>query len=352
MAKKPTNKAFTINGITVKPGERRYIELPLPGLYTHTNIHMPVHVTCGKSSGPVLFISAAVHGDEINGVEIIRRIINSPVIKRLKGTLVAVPVVNVYGFINKSRYLPDRRDLNRSFPGSEKGSMASKLAHLFLNKITRNCDYGIDLHTAAISRDNLPQIRAVLDNDEIKELALAFGAPVVLNAPLREGSLRHASSDHDTKILLYEAGEALRFDEISIRAGVTGINNVMRKIGMLPASRKRIKIEPAIAHSSKWVRAPQSGILRATNPMGHRIKKGDLLGFVSDPFGEAEFEVVAPVSGMVIGRTTLPLVHEGEAIFHIARFGELNEAESVLEHFQSQIDPEDDDQPEQEPIIY
>lgn len=352
MARKPSNKPFILNDITVKPGEQKYIELPLPGLYTQTNIHMPVHVTCGKSKGPVLFISAAVHGDEINGVEIIRRIINSPVIKRLKGTLIAVPVVNVYGFINKSRYLPDRRDLNRSFPGSAKGSMASKLAHLFLNKISQHCDYGIDLHTAAISRDNLPQIRAILDDDETRELALAFGAPVVLSAPLRDGSMREAASRYNTKILLYEAGEALRFDEISIRAGVNGITNVMRKIGMLPASRKRIKMEPAIAHSSKWVRAPHSGILRATNPMGHRIKKGDLLGFVSDPFGEAEFEVVAPVSGMVIGKTTLPLVNEGEAIFHIARFGALGEAESVLEHFQSQIDPEDNGEPEYEPVIY
>jgi predicted deacylase len=354
MARKPTNKAFVLGGITVKPGESRFIELPLPGLYTHTNIHMPVHVSCGKDAGPVLFISAAVHGDEINGVEIIRRIINSPWMKRLKGTLIAVPVVNVYGFINKSRYLPDRRDLNRSFPGSEKGSMASKLAHLFLDKIARHCDYGIDLHTAAISRDNLPQIRAVLDNDEIKELALAFGAPVVLDAPLREGTLRDASSGHDTRILLYEAGEALRFDEISIRAGVNGITNVMRKIGMLSASRKRVKMEPAIAHSSKWVRAPQSGILRATNPMGHRIKKGDLLGFVSDPFGETEFEVIAPVSGMVIGRTTLPLVHEGEAIFHIARFDELGEAESAYESFQSNLDPFEDNIGihNDEPVIY
>jgi hypothetical protein len=354
MARKPTNKAFTLGDTTVNPGEHRYIELPLPGLYTNSNIYMPVHVSCGKMAGPVLFISAAVHGDEINGVEIIRRIINSPMMKRLKGTLVCVPVVNVYGFINKSRYLPDRRDLNRSFPGSEKGSMASKLAYFFINNISRHCDYGIDLHTAAISRDNLPQIRAVLDNDEIRDLALAFGAPVILDAPLREGSMREASASYDTKILLYEAGEALRFDEISIRAGVNGVTNVMRKLGMLPISRKKTKVEPAIAHSSKWVRAPQSGILRSTNPMGQRINKGDTLGFVSDPFGETEVEVKATVSGMVIGRTTLPLVHEGEAIFHIARFDELGEAETVLENFQSHVDPLEDDEglPEDEPVIY
>jgi len=348
------NKAFKIGDITVKPGESTYIELPIPGLYSNSSIHMPVHVICGKEAGPTLFVSAAVHGDEINGVEIIRRLKNSKPVKRLKGTLITVPVVNVYGFINKTRYLPDRRDLNRFFPGSEEGSMASKLAYTFLSNISEQSDYGIDLHTAAIARDNLPQIRAVLDDDEIKDLALAFGAPVVLNAPLREGSLRESAAKTNTKILLYEAGEALRFDEISIRAGVSGIINVMRKIGMLPRSRKRVKLDPAISHSSQWVRASQSGILRATNPMGNRINKGDILGYISDPFGEVEVEIKSPVSGMVIGRATLPLVHEGEAIFHIAIFDELGEAESVYETFQSNVDPEEDDvAPKiEEPVIY
>ncbi len=354
MKRRPRNTPFTLGNVTVKPGESQYVELSLPGLYTHSDINMPVHIMCGKEAGPTMFVSAAIHGDEINGVEIIRRLKNSKGLRRLKGTLVTVPVVNVYGFINKSRYLPDRRDLNRFFPGSETGSMASKLAYVFLNNICHQCDYGIDLHTAAISRDNLPQIRALLDNDEIKALALAFGAPVVLNAPLREGSMRQAVSESGTKVLLYEAGEALRYDEISIRAGVNGIINVMRKIGMLTASRKRVKIAPAIAHSSKWVRAPQSGILRSTNPMGQSIDKGDVLGYVSDPFGEIEQEVLSPVSGMVIGRATLPLVHEGEAIFHIARFDELEEAETVYEEFHSHVDPEDDDiEPYgDEPVIY
>ena len=351
--RKIKNKAFKIGGETIKPGEKKLLELPLPGLYSHSNIHMPVHVMCGREAGPTLFVSAAVHGDEINGVEIIRRLKNSRSVSRLKGTLITVPVVNVYGFINKTRYLPDRRDLNRFFPGSEKGSMASKLAHTFLTNISQQCDYGIDLHTAAISRDNLPQIRAVLANEEIKELSLAFGAPVVLNAPLREGSLREAADKSDTKILLYEAGEALRFDEISIRAGVSGIINVMRNIGMLPKSRKKLKLEPAIAHSSQWIRASESGILRATNQMGNRINKGDVLGYISDPFGEAETEVIAPVSGMVIGRTTLPLVHQGEAIFHMAIFDELEEAESVYETFQSTVDPDDNGEPNvNEPVIY
>lgn len=351
--KRVRNKAFKIGDATIKPGESKYIELPLPGLYSHSNIHMPVHVICGKEAGPTLFVSAAIHGDEINGVEIIRRLKNSKSVTRIKGNLITVPVVNVYGFINKTRYLPDRRDLNRFFPGSETGSMAAKLAYLFQTNISAQCDYGIDLHTAAISRDNLPQIRAVLDNDEIKELALAFGAPVILNAPLREGSLRQAAADTDTKVLLYEAGEALRFDEISIRAGVSGIINVMRKIGMLPRSRKRVKLEPAISQSSQWIRAPQSGVLRVAHPMGDRINKGDILGYISDPFGDSEVEIKASVSGIVIGRTTLPLVHEGEAIFHMAIFEELGEAESVYETFHNNVGPEDEIQTNDgEPVIY
>ncbi|MEJ2309165.1 MAG: succinylglutamate desuccinylase/aspartoacylase family protein [Gammaproteobacteria bacterium] len=354
--RKSRNRAFTLGGIRIEPGENRYIELPLPALYTHSNVFMPVHVTVGRVSGPTMFISAAIHGDEINGVEIIRRVINSKSIRRLKGTLVLVPVVNVFGFINKSRYLPDRRDLNRAFPGSEQGSMAAKLAHLFLQEISRKCDYGIDLHTAAIGRENLPQIRArILNDPHLGELASAFGAPVILNADFREGSLRQSAAREKCNILLYEAGEALRFDEIAIRAGVKGIINVMRQIGMLPASRRRKqRIEPAVAHSSRWVRAPKSGILRTTCPMGKRIHKDEILGYVSDPFGASEIAVRSPVNGMIIGKTTLPLVHEGEAIFHIARFEALSDAEAVLETFQNEIDPVENGprNPEDEPMIF
>jgi predicted deacylase len=234
--------------------------------------------------------------------------------------------------------------------------MAAKLAHLFLNEISQKCDYGIDLHTAAIGRENLPQIRARIQDDElVGEMASAFGAPVILNSDFREGSLRQAAAKEKCHVLLYEAGEALRFDEIAIRAGVTGITNVMRHIGMLPASRRRKKvIESAIAHSSRWVRAPKSGILRSTCPMGKRIHKNEVLGFVSDPFGTSEIEVTSPVNGMIIGKTTLPLVHEGEAIFHIARFDALGNAEAVLETFQNEIDPMDNgtSNPEDEPMIF
>ena len=348
MSKRAVNReAFTLGEHIIQPGEEHYIELPLPGLYTHSPVCMPVHVTHGRADGAKLFISAAIHGDEINGVEIIRRVITSPVLKRMRGTLIAVPVVNVYGFINKSRYLPDRRDLNRSFPGSENGSMASKLAHVFLQQIARRCQYGIDLHTAAIGRDNLPQIRGkVFDDAELLELAAAFDSPVILNAELREGSLRHAlTQTSSTKVLLYEAGEALRFDEIAIRAGVRGILNIMRHLGMLSGQRHPRKqyIETAVAHSSRWVRAPQSGILRSIIPMGSKVEKGTIMGYVADPFGETEKPVIAPTAGMIIGKTTLPLVHEGEAIFHIARFDTLDSASRSLEDFHNELEPSEGD---------
>ena len=217
-----------IAGHNIALGETKQLEIPMVRLYTNTTMGIPVFVKRGKRPGPTLFLSAAIHGDELNGIEIINRIINSKALSKIKGTLIAVPMVNVYGVLNQSRYLPDRRDLNRSFPGSKKGSLAGRMAHQFLNEIVDKADYGIDYHTGAIHRSNLPQIRANLDDQETLDLAKAFSIPVLLNANLRDGSLRQAAVDHGAKVLLYEAGEALRFDELCIRAGVKGTINVMR----------------------------------------------------------------------------------------------------------------------------
>lgn len=333
---------IVINGIAVKPGDNITIELPAGRLYTHARMSMPVHVVRGKKPGPRLFISAAIHGDEINGVEIIRRLLKLPALKRLRGSIIAVPIVNIHGLIAHSRYLPDRRDLNRSFPGTEKGSLAARLANLFMQEIVRKSTHGIDLHTAAIHRDNLPQIRANLDDDETNKLARAFNVPVIISSNLRDGSLREAAAEYGIPMLLYEAGEALRFDEVSIRAGVKGIINVMRTLDMLPSSRSKSKkhIEPVVAHSSSWVRAPDSGILRAMVPLGSRVKKDTLLGVVADPFGETEAKITSAYNGIVIGRTNLPLVNEGDALFHIARFEHVHEAAIKVDDFQEQYSPE------------
>jgi uncharacterized protein len=281
---------------------------------------MPVQVICGRHPGPTLFVCAALHGDEILGVEIIRRVLKLSSLRRLNGTLVAIPIVNVLGFISLSRYLPDRRDLNRSFPGSPTGSLASRLAHLFLAEIVAKCTHGIDLHSGAVHRVNYPQIRANLDDPEVLRMAASFGVPVIVNATLRAGSLRQAAGKENVPVIVYEAGEALRFDEMSIRAGVKGVARVMRALNMLPvAKRGQRPMDPIVARSSTWVRAPVSGILRASVTLGAQVLAGESLGIISDPFGENEVEVKSPSNGIVIGRTNLPLVHEGDGLFHVVR---------------------------------
>lgn len=328
-----------INGQKILPGTRTTLELPITRLYTHTPITMPVHIIRGHKPGPHLFVSAAIHGDEINGVEIIRRVIRSSTIKRLKGTLIAVPIVNVQGFLAHSRELPDQRDLNRVFPGSEKGSLAARLAHTFMEQIVGNCTHGIDLHTGARHRFNLPHIRANMHLPDTEAMAKAFGTPVILNADIRDGSLRQAATEEKIPTLLYEAGEALRFDEVSIRAGVRGVINVMRYLGMLAPSsskkKKKKKTEPVIAESSAWVRAHTSGILRPMASLGARVGKGDVLGIISDPFGAQEYEVKSTYAGIVIGRTHLPMTYEGEALFHIARFEAMDDVAAQVEAFQA-----------------
>ncbi|NMH61385.1 succinylglutamate desuccinylase/aspartoacylase family protein [Alteromonas sp. MYP5] len=316
----------------------------MPPLYTATHMSIPVYVKRGKRPGPTLFVSAAIHGDELNGIEIVSRLISSKSIEKLRGTLIAVPIVNVYGVLAQSRYLPDRRDLNRSFPGSKKGSLASRLAHLFFNEIISKCDYGIDLHTGAIHRSNLPQIRANLDDLEVLEMAKAFGIPVLLNADIRDGSLRQAASDAGVKILLYEAGQALRYDEFSIRAGVRGVINTMRHLGMLNKSRsKGHDIRRFIARESGWVRASESGFVNHLAQLGDHVYKGDILATIADPFGDHRDNIVCPAEGVVIGKQNIPLTQEGEAIYHIAYF---KRPSSVAEHvgiLQDHLLP--DDQP-------
>ncbi len=341
---------FLIADHAVAVGSSMVVNIPLPGLHSKTQVHMPVHVVHGRRAGPVLFISAAVHGDEINGVEVIRRVLSMAALKRLKGTLLAVPVVNVFGFDAHSRYLPDRRDLNRCFPGREGGTLASRLANTFMSEVVERADFGIDLHTAAIHRDNFPQIRADLKNDHLDVLSKAFAAPVLLHSAPPDGALRHAAAKADVPVMVYEAGEALRFDEVAIRVAVRGIINVMRQLGMLSSSRRAKLKPPALLRSSSWVRAPRSGILRAQSALGDMVAKGDVLGHISDPAGLNDVTIMAPVHGIVIGRTNIPLVYEGEALFHIG----ITRHSSLLEkHLDSLQDEEALASPElvEEPII-
>ncbi|MGD9849949.1 MAG: succinylglutamate desuccinylase/aspartoacylase family protein [Nitrospirales bacterium] len=330
-------QAFEIGGTVIKPGTRQTINLPMSLLSNHMPMDIPIHIIHGKKEGPRLFISAAIHGDELNGVEIIRRVLTTPGIHQLCDTLIAVPIVNVFGFLAHSRYLPDRRDLNRSFPGKEKGSLTSQLAYLFMKEVVERCTHGIDLHTGAIHRTNLPQIRADLSDPGMKHLAESFAAPIILHSNLRDGSLRRAATDKHIPTMLYEAGEALRFDEIGIRLGLRGILRVMQTLGMMGKLPLTVRTESIAAMTSYWLRAPTGGIFRSLYPLGARVRQGDQVGIVSDPMGETETSVVTGDPGILIGRTNLPVVNQGDALFHIAKVADATMAEKVVKEFHEEL---------------
>lgn len=341
-SKKIKNESLIIAGHEISPGSYRTVEIPLASTVTHSDVNLTAHIVHGKQPGPKLFVTAAIHGDEINGVEIIRRLVNQKQLNRIKGTLIAIPIVNIHGFVNQSRYLPDGRDLNRSFPGSKRGSLASRMADTLLEEIITKCTHGIDLHTGARHRDNLPQIRANLDTEEVKAMAHAFGVPAILNSKIRDGSLRASTMENGIPVLVYEAGEALRFDEICIRAGLRGIQNVMRHLGMLPRRRKEeVTKKPVISSNTSWIRAPHSGILRTRVKLGSKVEANSVLGVIGDPLGFSEYQVLAPEEGMVIGQTNLPLAHEGDALYHLAYYRQhVDAVVDLVEVLNEQLDPE------------
>lgn len=327
------DKKLVIAGQEISRGKETKIEIDLPKMY-NTPTKLPIRVISGKRKGPVVFISAAIHGDELNGIEIIRRLRKLSFLSKLKGTLILVPIVNIYGIMNLSRYLPDRRDLNRSFPGSIKGSLASRVAKIFYDEIVSKCDLGIDLHTGSLHKSNLPQIRTNIDNEFTYSLAKAFEAPVILHSEVRDGSLRAVAGESGVPILLYEAGEALRFDETCIRIGVKGIINVLRANNMLPkVQRKKITKTPIVTRMSKWQRCTKSGMIRTIKALGDTVKKDEVIAFIDDPFEDETIELLSPFDGVIIGKSEIPLVQEGDAVFHIAKFRNLNAAEDKIEYF-------------------
>ena len=350
-ADKPTRRAaprrepFEIGGTKVAAGTSATVDLPISVLFDHTPMSLTIRVVHGRKPGPVLLVSAAVHGDEINGVEVIRQLMRLSGLKRMAGTLVVAPVVNTFGFINQSRYLPDRRDLNRSFPGSPRGSLTSQLAYMFTHEVVAKCTHGIDLHTGAIHRTNFPQIRGNMADPKVRALAHAFGVPLLLNAKVREGSLREAGTKFGIPFIVYEAGEALRYDRMSIRAGVRGVVNVMRYLEMLPPLKKRPsniipKVAQSIAQSSTWVRAPVGGLIRDTARLGSRVEPGTRLGVIADPLGTEEVRVVCETSGIVIGRTNLPIVNQGDGLFNIAQVADAEVALEAVDIFRDDREAE------------
>ena len=319
MTPQPKNKRIIVGAVEVPPGRRRRFEIPVSRLPTGSRLSMPVAVLNGRRAGPTVWLSGAIHGDELNGVEIIREVLGRVDVRTLRGAVIATPVVNVFGFIEQSRYLPDGRDLNRSFPGSSRGSLASQLARIFMDEVVAQSDLGIDIHTAAGHRINIPQVRGDLDDPETLRLATAFGAPFIIDARLRDGSVRMAATKRKVPVLLYEAGQIHRFDADAIQYGVAGVLRVMEAIDMGTWELPRIRRRPIRIDSSRWVRARRSGIAKLDVGLGDRIERGDRLGEIADALGQRPTKISATAEGYVIAITQNPLVSQGDALAHIAQ---------------------------------
>ena len=311
-------KTLTVGGVKVDPGERRRIDLPVARLPTGAWTSIPVEIIRGSNAGPTCWLSGAIHGDEIDGVEIIRQVSRALDPSRLRGTVIAVPIVNAFGFVAESRYLPDRRDLNRVFPGSKRGSLAARIAELFMREVASHCQYGLDFHCGSDDRINLPQVRANLGDEETRELARAFASPVILNSKPPKGSLRGAAVRKGKKVLVFEGGEAKRFTAGAIRAGVDGALRVIQALDIA----SDVGPEPgdvAECHKSRWIRAARSGICRLDVDLGETVEKGQALGVVGDSFGDRKSTIKARLAGVVVGRRLNPLVNRGDAVVHIAQ---------------------------------
>jgi len=313
----PRAKPFSIGGVRVPRNATRDIHLKVSERYTGDPISLPIRVIRGKAGGPRLFVTAAVHGDELNGVGIIHALMFERPVKPARGTLVLVPVVNILGFENQQRYMPDRRDLNRSFPGSPTGSMTSRIAHTVFQQVVRKCEWGVDLHTAAWGRTNFPNVRADFANPRVRKLARAFGCELMLNNKGPDHSFRREAVKAGCAVIAVEAGEPLKIEPGVLEVGLRGVLNVMRHLGMLAGDPLKPTYQTRI-DKSLWVRAEVGGILRFHIAPGDLVEEGQAIATNSSAFGEAQNVLHSPVSGIVLGMTTLPTVKPGEPVCHIA----------------------------------
>jgi predicted deacylase len=309
-------KPFEIAGMKVAPGRRKDVKVRISEFYTATPVFIPVTVVHGTRPGPVVYLTAAVHGDEINGIEMLRQLGTAVDPKRLVGTLILVVIANPIAFLNMSRDLPDGRDLNRFFPGRDRGSMASHIADALFTKIVRLADYGIDLHTAATGRTNLPHVRADMRSPVLRRLASAFGCEVVFDMVGEEGTLRRAASEAGVPTIVYEAGEPLRFQKKLIQRGLEGIENVLADLKMYEFERTSPAFQ-LVVDDHRWVRAQKGGILQLNVKPGDIIEKGEDIAVNTKPFGTEVSRIKAPYTGLVVGCTTLPMVIPGSAICHL-----------------------------------
>ncbi|WP_347158007.1 succinylglutamate desuccinylase/aspartoacylase family protein [Pontibacter chitinilyticus] len=310
-------ETIVINEKRIDRGEKVLTKLVLSKLPSGTVIEIPVYVFRSVHDGPVVLLMAGMHGDEVNGTEIIRRMLSKKMLYPLKGTIIAIPILNIYGFLNFSREVPDGKDVNRSFPGNRDGSLASRVAHLFMKEIMPYVDYGLDFHTGGSSRANYPQIRCVLNDFRNEELARAFAPPFILDTAYRQGSLRKEAAKHHKSILVYETGESLRFDEKGIMIGIEGTCRVLHHLGMMPSYTPAAE-ETVLCLKDIWVRAKNAGLWRTFVNIGLMVKKNQHIGSITDPYGEMEVRVNAPATGYVIGLNNMPVVNQGDALLHMA----------------------------------
>jgi len=309
---------ITINKEKVQPGENTMIRLPVGRLPSNTRIYIKAHVFRSEYPGPTVLILGGVHGDEINGVETIRKMLYEDKLKNLKcGTVIAIPIVNIYGFINFSRAVPDGKDVNRSFPGSLNGSLASRVARVITLKILPQVDYIIDLHTGGSTRFNHPQIRYTASDSRALELAKIFGAPFVIKKPLISKSLRKVAKEKNIPVLVFEGGESLRFDGQSIQVATEGIQRVLNHLEMIEF--KTLPTEKQIHFvKTTWIRASASGLFMWTKRSGNRVLKGEIIGIINDPQGLSSASVLASRDGYLIGHNNASVVNQGDALFHIS----------------------------------
>jgi predicted deacylase len=310
------SKQILINRQIINPGETKEVNLNVYRLPTRTIMEIPVHVYRSVNDGPVLLLCAGMHGDETNGIEIIRQLLRSGHFSKLKkGSVLAMPIINIISFLNHSRELPDGKDLNRCFPGSQSGSLGSRIAYDMMKDIVPQIDLGVDFHTGGAKINNFPQVRCLFKDNRSLELAKMFGSPFILNSGYREKSFRLEACRLGKPVLVYEAGESMRFNEKAITEGVNGCLRLMRNLGMID-----IDLEDGITRiltETTWVRADASGMFRTTRKYGSYIKKSEVIGSISDPYGETEHTLTAPESGYIIGINNQPVINEGDALIHI-----------------------------------
>ncbi|MBA9078098.1 succinylglutamate desuccinylase/aspartoacylase family protein [Rufibacter quisquiliarum] len=305
-----------INDIPIYPGDEKLVRLNISRLPSGTAIDIPIHVFRAQEPGPVLLLMAGMHGDEVNGIELIRRMIRRNMLTPLRGTVLAIPILNIYGFLNFSREVPDGKDVNRSFPGNDKGSLASRVAARFVKEILPLVDCGIDFHTGGRSKSNYPQIRCRFGDGQADALAQAFGAPFILNSNYRPGSLRKQAAGMGKTIIVYETGESLRFDEPGINLAMEGTIRIMQYLQMVEQAVP-VSHPPVICQNTTWIRARRAGMFRSFVKNGQAVSRGQQVGAVSDPFGYATHPITSHVSGYVVGVNNMPVVNQGDAILHI-----------------------------------